>query len=59
MWGFIHGGDPSPGSLYEASSPSSTIQTGFIVSNGVYVTIEASSRDLLLQAAQALQPAPS
>jgi len=56
MWGFIRGAGPSEGELYLASASSSPWQIGFTVFNGGYITIQASSRDLLLQTARALQP---
>jgi hypothetical protein len=57
MWGFVRGGDPPPGQLYLATGPDATWQTGFTVANGVYVTIQATDRELLLRAARALEPA--
>jgi hypothetical protein len=54
MWGFIHGTDPSEGELYLATPASSDWQVGFTVLNGSYVTIQASSRDLVLRTARAL-----
>lgn len=56
MWGFIHGTGPSEGELYLGTASSSSWQVGFTVMDGSYITIQASSRGLLLQTARALQP---
>jgi hypothetical protein len=52
MWGFVRGDDPPGGSLYTSGPP-----IGFTIVDGTYVTIQASSADLLLAAARALEPA--
>ncbi len=52
MWGFVRGDDPPVGSLYTSGPP-----IGFTVVGGTYVTIQASSAELLLAAARALEPA--
>lgn len=52
MWGFVRGDDPPAGSLYTSGPP-----IGFTVVGGSYVTIQASSAELLLAAARALEPA--
>jgi hypothetical protein len=52
MWGFVRGDDPATGRLY--TSP--PLAVGFTIVDGKYVTIQASSADLLL-AASALEPA--
>jgi hypothetical protein len=52
MWGFVRGDDPPAGSLYTSGPP-----IGFTVVDDTYVTIQASSADLLLAAARALGPA--
>jgi hypothetical protein len=52
MWGFVRGDDPPAGWLYTSGPP-----LGFTVAGGAYVTIQASSADLLLAAARALEPA--
>jgi hypothetical protein len=52
MWGFLRGDDPPEGWLYTSGSPS----VGFAVVDGTYVTVQASSADLLLAAARALEP---
>jgi hypothetical protein len=52
MWGFVRGDDPPAGWLY-TSGP----RIGFTVVDGAYVTIQASSADLLLAAARALESA--
>jgi hypothetical protein len=57
MWGFVRGDGPRPGELYAPMPAGADEQVGFLVSNGVYVTIEASSRELLLATARALEPA--
>jgi hypothetical protein len=53
MWGFVRGDDPPEGWLYTSGS----LPVGFTVVEGTYVTIQASSADLLLAAARALEPA--
>jgi hypothetical protein len=53
MWGFVRGDDPPEGWFYTSGSA----PVGFTVVEGVYVTIQASSVDLLLAAASALEPA--
>jgi hypothetical protein len=53
MWGFVRGNDPPPGWLY-TSGPSTL---AFTVVDGTYVTMQASSLDLLLSAARALEAA--
>jgi hypothetical protein len=53
MWGFVRGEDPPAGTLYQ---PSASYPLGFTVVNGRYITIEASSPELLRAAARALQP---
>jgi hypothetical protein len=53
MWGFVRGDDPPEGWLYTSGS----LPVGFTVVEGTYVTIQASSADLLLAAASALEPA--
>jgi hypothetical protein len=53
MWDFVHGDDPATGRLY--TSP--PLAVGFTIVDGTYVTIQASSADLLLAAASALEPA--
>jgi hypothetical protein len=50
MWGFVRGDEPPQGSLYTAGSA----PIGFTVVDGTYLTIQASSLDLLLAAAKAL-----
>ena len=55
MWGFVHGPTPPAGQLYDGSS-STGFSIGFTVVNGTYVTIRASSHDLLLAAARSLAP---
>ncbi len=52
MWGFVRGDDPPAGWLYTSGPP-----IGFTVVGGAYVTIQASSAELLLAAARALEPA--
>jgi hypothetical protein len=52
MWGFVRGNDPPEGQLYTSGS----VLVGFAVVHGTYVTIQASSVDLLLAAARALEP---
>jgi hypothetical protein len=52
MWAFVRGDEPPAGWLYTFRSP-----FGFTVADGTYVTIHASSADLLLAAARALEPA--
>jgi hypothetical protein len=52
MWGFVRGDDPPEGWLYTSGS----LPVGFTVLEGAYVTIQASSADLLLAAARALEP---
>jgi hypothetical protein len=49
---------PSPGNLLVrgAGGPSSHGSTGLMVRNGIYVTINASSRELMLEAARELRP---
>lgn len=54
-WGFVRGDAPPPGKLYAPRMDGGAL--GFTVRNGSYVTIEASSQDLLLAAARALGPA--
>ncbi|MBA3376403.1 MAG: hypothetical protein H0U00_11440 [Actinobacteria bacterium] len=72
MWGFVRGDAPPPGTLYapimnggnqrafgadgKPLPPSPPHLLGFTVPNGRYVTIEASSNDLLLAAARTLKP---
>jgi hypothetical protein len=56
MWGFVRGAEPPAGKLYE---PSGVSPLGFTVSNNRYLTIQASSPELLRAAAQALHPASS
>ncbi len=56
MWGFVRGDTPPEGHLYLATQPTAGWQIGFTIKNGAYVTVQASSRDLLLQAARSLQP---
>lgn len=51
MWGFVRGDDPPEGRLYTSGS----VPVGFTVVEGAYVTIQASSADLLLAAARALE----
>jgi hypothetical protein len=53
MWGFVRGADPPTGTLYV---PGGTFPLGFTVTNGRYITIEASTPELLRAVAQALQP---
>jgi hypothetical protein len=53
MWGFVRGDDPPEGWLYTSGS----LPVGFTVVEGTYVTIQASSAELLLAAARALEPA--
>lgn len=53
MWGFVRGDDPPEGWLYTSGS----LPVGFTVVQGTYVTIRASSAELLLAAARALEPA--
>jgi hypothetical protein len=53
MWGFVRGDDPPEGQLYTSGSD----PFGFTVVEGTYVTIRASSADLLMSAARALEPA--
>jgi len=53
MWGFGRGDEPPLGQLYTSGS----VPIGFAVVSGTYVTIQASSVDLLLSAARALEPA--
>ncbi|MDP9277600.1 MAG: hypothetical protein M3O76_05260 [Actinomycetota bacterium] len=53
MWGFVRGDDPPDGRLYTSGS----VPVGFTVVGDTYVTIQASSADLLLAAASALEPA--
>jgi hypothetical protein len=53
MWGFVRGDDPPEGWLYTSGS----LPVGFTVVEGTYVTIQASSADLLFAAARALEPA--
>lgn len=71
MWGFVRGDAPPPGRLYapimggqraygadgKRLPPSPPHLLGFTVRNGSYLTIEAFSKDLLLAAARALEPA--
>lgn len=52
MWGFVRGNDPPEGQLYTSGS----VLVGFAIVHGTYVTIQASSADLLLAAARALEP---
>ncbi|HEV7566383.1 MAG TPA: hypothetical protein VGO31_10525 [Microbacteriaceae bacterium] len=62
MWGFAHGADPSAGYLYEATQTSSgqtspgsaSSALGFLVKNGTYMTVQASTKALLLEAAKAM-----
>jgi hypothetical protein len=61
-WGFVRGDAPPPGQLYASSgaggrplTPSSPLALGFTVIDGVYVTIQASTSELLLQTARSLQ----
>lgn len=69
MWGFIHSEAPPAGQFYQPIPHSSVAHLadgstvvnppsymGFTVHDGSYVTIEASSQDILLQGARALQP---
>jgi hypothetical protein len=53
MWGFVRGDDPSEGWLYTSGS----LPIGFTIVDGTYVTIQASSTDLLIAAASALESA--
>jgi hypothetical protein len=53
MWGFVEGEQPPPGKLYE---PGGSPTLGFTVVGSRYLTIQASSPQLLRAAAQALQP---
>jgi hypothetical protein len=53
MWGFVREDDPPKGSLYTSGQA----PIGFTVIDGTYVTIQASSANLLLSAARALEPA--
>lgn len=53
MWGFVRGKDPPTGKLYE---PGGSPTLGFTVVGSRYLTIQASSPELLRAAAQALQP---
>ncbi len=69
MWGFLDAG-PATGKIYFQSMgggrayglhgkllpPSPRIALGFTISNSRYITIQASSPELLLKAAQTLQP---
>jgi hypothetical protein len=55
MWGFVRGDDPPEGWLY-TSGPAAV---GFTVVEGTYVTIRASSAELLLAGARALEPVRS
>jgi hypothetical protein len=54
-WGFVRGDAPPPGKVYAPSMDGGVL--GFTVRDGRYLTIEASSRDLLLAAARGLEPA--
>jgi hypothetical protein len=58
-WGFFVRGDPpSEGTIYAPIFTSeSSYRMGFTVVHGTYVTIRASSADLLLTMARALRPA--
>jgi hypothetical protein len=51
MWGFVRGDDPPDGSLYTSGSQ----PIGFTVVGSTHVTIRASSVDLVLVAARALE----
>jgi hypothetical protein len=55
-WGFVRGDEPPAGKLYE---PGGAQTLGFTVNNGRYLTIQASSPELLHAAAQAVQPMPN
>lgn len=52
MWGFVRGDAPPEGWLYTSGS----LPVGFTVVDGIFVTIQASSVDLLLSAARGLEP---
>lgn len=54
-WAFVRGDAPPPGQLYTLGTDGGAL--GFRVRNGSYLTIEASSRELLVAAARALEPA--
>lgn len=56
-WGFVRGDTPPPGKLYAPRMDSGVL--GFTVRDGRYLTIQASTRDLLLAAARGLEPAPA
>ena len=72
-WGFTGGGDPAAGELYvnvagegrqqafgpdgKPLPPSPPHAFGFVVVDGVYVTIETTTPELALAAARALEPA--
>jgi hypothetical protein len=71
QWGFAQGETPPPGQLYVQRTgrgkvygpdgkplpPSPPIALGFTVIDGTYVTIQASDRELLLNAARSLKAA--
>jgi hypothetical protein len=53
-WGFVRGGTVPESNLYLANSG-----LGFLVSNGTYITVQASTQQLLLDTAKALRPIPA
>ena len=56
-WGFVRGGPPAEGTIYAPIfSGGSSTAMGFTIVDGTYVTIRASSRELLLAVARALRP---
>jgi hypothetical protein len=58
-WVFLRGIDPPVGTLVEPGSGGSFGTTGFLVRDGTFVTVMASSPDLVLAAARALVPIES
>jgi len=58
FWGFVGGDPPREGTLYAPTSadPTGSARTAFTVANGIYLTIRASTPELLLQAARLLRP---
>lgn len=57
-WGFVRGDSPAEGTIYAPIFESgSDTAMGFTVVHGIYVTLRASSRELLLAAVRALRPA--
>ena len=59
MWGFLRGIDPPEGTLATSGPGGSFGVAGFLVRDGIYVTVTASTPELGLEAARALGPIAS